>query len=169
MPKSTALISLTAADVGSAVRRGFDDEADEESFKPLTSEEAALLEAREPSLSPWRVIAAQAGLGMLIAAVAWLIGGSEFAVSALYGAMVVVLPGALMARGTTSPMSRLSPLTSAVSVLFWAMVKISASIAMLVLAPRVVQPLNWPALLVALVLCMQVYWFALLWRGRSKN
>jgi ATP synthase protein I len=29
-----------------------------------------------------------------------------------------------------------------------------------------VQPLSWPALLVAMVLCMKVYWFALLWRGR---
>jgi hypothetical protein len=32
-----------------------------------------------------------------------------------------------------------------------------------------VQPLHWPALLVALVACLQVYWFALLVRGRPKN
>ena len=51
----------------------------------------------------------------------------------------------------------------------WAGVKMGASVLMLVLAPRIVQPLSWPALLVTLVLCMQVYWFALLWRGRSKN
>jgi ATP synthase protein I len=37
---------------------------------------------------------------------------------------------------------------------------------MLMLAPRLVQSLSWPALLATLVLCMQVYWFALLWRGR---
>ena len=36
----------------------------------------------------------------------------------------------------------------------------------LMLAPKLIQPLSWPALLVALVLCMQVYWLALLWRGR---
>jgi hypothetical protein len=29
-----------------------------------------------------------------------------------------------------------------------------------------VQPLDWVALLVALVLGLQVYWLALLWRGR---
>jgi len=104
-----------------------------------------------------------------VAAAAWLVGGSVTAVSALYGALVVVLPAALMARGTTSALSRLSVVTSAISMLVWAGVKMGASVLMLVLAPRIVQPLSWPALLVALVVCMQVYWFALLWRGRSKN
>jgi len=33
----------------------------------------------------------------------------------------------------------------------------------------VVGDLSWPALLIALVLCMQIYWVALLWRGRSMN
>ncbi len=160
---------MTSANVASTGRRGFEDEADP-AFKKLTREEAEALRTRHPSLSPWRVIATQAGLGLVVAALAWLVTGSrEGAISALYGAAVVVLPGALMARGTTSPMSRLSPLTSAVSVMFWSMVKMGASVLMLLLAPKVVQPLDWPALLVALVLCMQVYWFALLWRGRSKN
>jgi len=35
---------------------------------------------------------------------------------------------------------------------------------MLVLAPQIVQPLSWPALLTTLVLCMKMYWLALLWR-----
>jgi ATP synthase protein I len=35
---------------------------------------------------------------------------------------------------------------------------------MLVLAPRIVPGLLWPALLASMVLCMQSYWFALLWR-----
>jgi ATP synthase protein I len=26
--------------------------------------------------------------------------------------------------------------------------------------------LSWPALLVTLAVCIKVYWFALLWRGR---
>ncbi|MEP7058216.1 MAG: ATP synthase subunit I [Caldimonas sp.] len=146
------------------------DDADDRQYKRLTREEAEALRVRNPVLSPWRVIAAQAALGLAIAGAARLISGSlESALSALYGAAVVVLPGALMARGTTSRMSRLTPATSAVSMMFWALLKIAASVLMLVLAPRAVQPLSWPALLVAMVLCMQVYWFALLWRGRSKN
>ena len=39
-------------------------------------------------------------------------------------------------------------------------------LAMLVVAGKVVQPLVWPALLVGLVVCMKVYWVALLWRRR---
>ena len=128
------------------------------------------MRARQPVLSPWRVVAAQAGFGALIAVLAWLVTGSrEVAASALYGALVVVIPAALMARGTTSRLSRLTVATSAFSVLLWSMVKIATSVLMLVLAPKVVQGLSWPALLIALVLCMQTYWFALLWRARSKN
>ena len=156
-------------------RQGFRDddfgnETDDTPFKTLTAAEAAALQARMPQLSPWRVVAAQAGLGAVIAAVAWLLtGSSAVAASALYGALVVVLPGALMARGTTSPISRLSPLIGAVSVLCWAAVKMGASVLLLALASKVVQPLSWPVLLIALVLCLQVYWFALLWRGRSQD
>jgi ATP synthase protein I len=148
-------------------RNAYEDEAEEFSYKRLTREEAAALRSRNPSLSPWRVVAAQCGLGVLIAAVAWGVTGSRATLySALYGALVVVLPGALMARGTTGPMARLSPVAGAVGVLFWAVVKMGVSVAMLLLASRIVQPLSWPALLVALVGCMQVYWLALLWRGR---
>jgi len=168
--KVAANLSFDSATVTPNTRRGYEDEADERPFKRLTRAEADALRARQPVLSPWRVVAAQAGLGAVIAAVAWLVSGSlEVAVSALYGALVVVIPAALMARGTTSRLSRLSVATSAFSVLLWSMVKIGTSVLMLVLAPRVVQGLSWPALLIALVLCMQIYWLALLWRGRSTN
>ena len=53
--------------------------------------------------------------------------------------------------------------------MLWEMVKIGVSVAMLVLAPRIVPALSWPALLVAMVVCMKVYWFALLWRGRRST
>ena len=148
-------------------RKGYEDEAEDLPYKRLTREEAAALRSRNPSLSPWRVIAAQGCLGVLVAAVAWGISGSKVVLfSALYGALVVVLPGVLMARGTTGPASRLSPVAGAIGVMFWAVVKMGVSVAMLLLASRIVQPLSWPALLVALVGCMQIYWLALLWRGR---
>jgi ATP synthase protein I len=148
-------------------RNGYEDEAEDLPFKRLTKEEAAALRSRNPSLSPWRVVAAQCCLGVLIAAVAWGVTGARATLySALYGALVVVLPAALLARGTTSRLSRLSPMTSAVIVLSWAAVKMGASVLMLLLAPTIVESLSWPALLIALVGCMQVYWLALLWRGR---
>jgi ATP synthase protein I len=148
----------------------WDDEEDETqaaAVKPLTREEAAALRARKPPLSPWRVIGVQVAVGAGVALiVALLTGRGERVLSALYGTAAVVLPGVLMARGMTSRLSRLTPVTSAVSVMSWSMVKIGASVAMLMLAPKLVQPLSWPVLLAAMVLCMQVYWLALLWRGR---
>jgi ATP synthase protein I len=138
--------------------------------RPLTREEARALSAQDPPVSPWRVLAVQVGVGVVVALLALLFTGREaVAWSALYGAATVVVPGALMARGMTSRLSSVSPGVSAVSFMVWELVKIGVSIAMLVLAPRLVQGLSWPALLAGLVLCMKVYWLALLWRGRRKS
>lgn len=112
----------------------------------------------------------QAGLGTVAALLAVLLTDrQEWGWSLLYGAATVVVPGALMARGMTSRISSMSPGASAVSFMFWEMTKMGVSVAMLMLAPKVVQQLSWPALLVGLVLCMKVYWLALLWRGRQKS
>lgn len=146
---------------------GFDDDADDPFVTPLTRAEAQALRVRSPQISPWWVVAAQVMVGCASAAVVWLIlGRPEFIGSALYGALVAVLPGALMARGMTSRVSSLSVGSSAFSVMLWSTVKIGVSIVMLMLASRLVQPLSWPVLLATLVLCMQMYWVALLWRGR---
>lgn len=139
-------------------------------YPPLTRQEAEAFRKRHPQISVWRVVVVQVAVGGVVAALAWLIFGDRAMVgSALYGAAVVVVPGALMARGATSGLSRASPVGGAVSFMSWAVVKIGVSLLMLALAPRIVQPLSWPALLVAMVLCMKVYWFALLWRGRQPK
>jgi ATP synthase protein I len=149
-----------------------DEETDaaEPAFKPLTAQEAQALRAREPSVSPWRVVAAQVAVGIGVAALAWLFTRrSEVAWSALYGCATVVVPGALMARGMTSKFSSMAPGTSAVSFMLWEMVKIGVSVVMLVLANRIVQHLSWLALLAGLVVCMKVYWVALLWRRPNRS
>jgi len=142
-----------------------EDGAAERSFKPLTRQQAQELRAKNPPVSPWRVIAVQIAVGVVVAALAWLLTRrTEVAWSSLYGTATVVVPGALMARGMTSRLSSASPGSSAVSFMLWEMVKIGVSVVMLVLANRIVQHLSWPALLVGLVICMKVYWVALLWR-----
>jgi ATP synthase protein I len=147
-----------------------DDEDAKPPFKALTREEARALAVRNPAVSPWRVVAAQAVVGGIVATLAWLLmGESSYFWSALYGAGTVVLPGALMARGMTSRLSSMAPVVSAVSFMFWEMVKLGVSVALLVGAPRLVPHLSWPALLVALVLCIKVYWVALSWRGRKTS
>jgi ATP synthase protein I len=147
-----------------------DDGVDQAPYKALNRQEAQALRAKQPTVSPWKVVAVQAVVGLGVATFMWLLWGDEaVGLSALYGAAVVVLPGALMARGMTSRLSSASPGTSAVSFMLWEMMKIGVSVLMLMLAPKLVQPLSWPALLVALVLCIKVYWLALLWRGRVKS
>ena len=157
----------TISTIPSGNRWDEDDEADQRPFKALTQQEAQALRAKEPPVSPWRVVWVQMGVGVAVAALVWFIWGERsVALSALYGAAVAVVPGALMARGMTSRFSSMSPGTSAVSFMLWEMTKIGVSVVMLMLAPKLVQPLSWPALLAALVLCIKVYWLALLWRGR---
>jgi ATP synthase protein I len=133
----------------------------------LSREEAQALSLRLASVSPWRVVALQLAVGVLGAAV---IGGvaksGGIFWSVLYGAAVVVVPAALMARGLTSPLSRMSPGAGAVSFMLWEFLKIVVSVVMLAMAPRLVPGLNWLALLAGLVLCIKVYWLALLWRRR---
>jgi ATP synthase protein I len=80
-----------------------------------------------------------------------------------------VVPGALMARGMSSRLGSVSPSAGAVSFMLWEMVKIAVSVLMLILAPQIVQPLSWPALLASLVVCMHVYLLALLWRRPAKK
>jgi ATP synthase protein I len=144
-----------------------DEDAAAPDFRPLTREEAQALIAREPPLNPWRVVGVQVLVGVLAAGLAGLVFGSKVVGwSLLYGAATVVVPGALMARGMTSRLSSVAPGASAVSFMLWEMVKIAVSVVMLMLAPKLVQPLSWLALLAGLVLCMKVYWVALLWRGR---
>jgi ATP synthase protein I len=143
-----------------------EDESGAPRFKPFTRQEAQELRARLPMLAPWRVVAAQAAAGLLCCAFAWaLSSGSGAPWSAFYGGATVVLPNALFARGMSRNPSA-HPGAAVFGFVFWELVKIGVAVAMLVAAPRVVQDLSWPALLVALVVCVKVNWLALLWRGR---
>jgi ATP synthase protein I len=145
-----------------------EDEARAAEFKILSRTEVQALRPKFRSVSPWRVVGAQAAVGVSMAVLAGLlIGNSSAAMSALFGAAIVVVPGALMARGMSSRLSSLSAGVGAVSFMSWEFAKIGSSVAMLFLAPKIVQPLSWPVLLVTMVVCMQMYWLALLWRGRK--
>jgi ATP synthase protein I len=148
-----------------------DDEgaADDPPFKPLTAQEAQAWRANHPQVSPWRVVAVQAAVGLIGAALAWiLVGRGEAAWSALAGAAVVVLPGALMARGLT----RLSGASAgAILAGFWVLeaAKIFLALALLVGLALGARGMHWPAMLATLIACLQVNWWALRWQGRVKT
>lgn len=129
---------------------------------PLTAEQVKVLRATQPQLSPWRVVGWQLVAGVLVSSVAWLVSQqAAVAWSAAYGALAVILPAALFARGLTGRFSSINPGTAVFGFFLWEMAKIALSVAMLVAAPRWVVPLSWPALLVGLVVTMKVYWVAM--------
>lgn len=75
-------------------------------------------------MSPWRVLAAQVAVGAVVGAVAWWISGRlGAAASAWYGAAVAIVPGVLMARGVVRRPLVMSPVASAVGVMFWVLLK----------------------------------------------
>jgi ATP synthase protein I len=92
---------------------------------------------------------------------------SAAAWSAGYGALAVVLPAALFARGLLSRVALSSPGAAVAGFFVWEMVKIGLTLAMLFAAPRLVSELSWPAMLVGLVVTMKVYWLALLVRPKK--
>ena len=132
----------------------------------LTAAEAAAFRNQRNSPSPWRVVLVQAEAGAVIALIAGLMFGLPALWSALYGAAVAVVPSALMARAVTRMAESRSAVATAMSLLGWESAKIICSVAMLVSAARVLHPVVWPALLVALAGCLTVYWVALAWRSR---
>lgn len=149
------------------------DETEEElggfgpEFKPLTAQQAQQLSQRLRSVSPWKVLAVQSGVGLVVALVAWgLTGRSSAGWSAAYGALTVVLPAALFARGLTSRFSSLNAATAGFGFFVWEAVKIAASVGMLAAAPRLIADLDWLALLVGLIVTMKMYWLA--WRLAPK-
>jgi len=150
--------------------RGFDgasdpDVAHEPAFKALTQEEVSTLRAKNPPVSPWRILAAQAALGVACALVTWWFTHRASAVwSALWGAAVVVLPGALLAHGIRRRAG--NPAAVVVGFMFWELVKIAVAASMLIGAAMWAPELSWPAMLVTMVVSLKMGWLVLLVRRR---
>ena len=154
----------------SAEYKGWDEGSVEEPIKPLTREQAMVLRQQNPSLSPRAVLAGQAGMGLLASLAAWLLTGKvNIGWSALYGALAVVIPGALFARGVMSKVSMINPAAAVTGFFLWEMVKIGLVLAMLFAAPKLVKDLNWPAMLVGLVVTMKVVWLVLWLEAKARR
>jgi ATP synthase protein I len=146
-----------------------DEEVTEPVFKRWTAEEASALREKSPSVSPWRVVGWQVIAGVVIALGAWLLSGDKVvALSALYGALVVVLPAAVLARGMTSRVTGMNAVSAAMGFMVWEMVKIGLSVAMFLAAPQLVPGLDWLVMLVAVMLTMMVYGVAAVYRPKPK-
>jgi ATP synthase protein I len=146
------------------------DESDELSFKRLTRQEAQALRALQPPISPWRVVRLQVLVGIAVTALVWLLTmRSSAAWSAAYGALSVVMPAVLFARGLMSQFSSINAMTAGFGFFVWEAVKIAVSVAMLFAAPKLVADLDWLVMLISLMVTMKVYWVALLMRPKLKQ
>ena len=125
---------------------------------------------RLPSLSPWGVIVGQCLVGVAVVLLTWLVSGDGVrAWSVAYGALVVVLPAAVFARGLKSQFSSLNVITAGFGFFLWEIVKISLSMGMLFAAPGLVDEIDWLFLLLGLFVTMKVYWLALVIRPKQKT
>ena len=143
---------------------GFEDSEHEEVFHTLSAEEAQAWRATQPVLSVWWVLVAQLATALVLgAAVGFWFGRVSLLVSWVYGALSVILPAALFARGLKSPAASINAVAATLSFAVWQGVKMVLTVLLLVLAPRFVEDLSWPALLAGLIVTMKVYWLALVW------
>lgn len=149
------------------------DAALEDEGVPLTAEQAAQLRVRLRKsgslLSPWRLIAGQAAVGVLLALATWLATGkSAVAMSVAYGALAVVIPAALFARGLMSQFSSMNAITAGFGFFVWEMLKIAVTIALMAVAPKLVEGLDWLAMLIGLIVTMKAVWLVLWLSGKFK-
>jgi ATP synthase protein I len=147
-----------------------DTEAEEISdFLPLTAEQAKALREQHPSISPWWVVVGQIVVGVLVSLAAWGVTGTgSVGWSALCGALAVILPAALFARGVTGQFAKANAGSAVLSFFVWEFVKILVTVGVLFAAHRTVTGLSWPAMLIGLVVTMKVYWIALGFKRKPK-
>jgi ATP synthase protein I len=136
------------------------DTTSEPPYPVWSAREVEVLQAQNPPISPWRIVKYQGMAGCLCAFLAGLFWQSaELAWSALYGAGVVVVPGACMAYGMGKRVA--NPAQAFAGFLYWEAVKVLLALALLLLAIKVVPHPQWLALVVTMVVCTKISWWAL--------
>lgn len=136
---------------------------------PLSAAEAQGWRAKHPQISVPRALLTPAATGVAVAALAWLLFGAQAGLSAVYGALAAILPAAIVAKGTLrwgAPGA--TPNAALTGLLKWEGLKIVLTVAILVAAPRVLETINWPALLIGLALTIKMYWVGLISARRVK-
>jgi ATP synthase protein I len=148
------------------------DEGLEPEFKPLTAEQAKDWRQRQPVGSPWRVLALQVAVGVLMAMLTgWVSGQFHLAASVAWGSVAVVIPAVVFVRALSRQMRRTQPGAALVGLFVWELVKIVLTVALLLVAPKVISDLSWFALVAGFVVTMKVYWLAMAlgWMQRKSK
>ena len=148
------------------------DEGLEPEFKPLSAEQAQAWRQHNPQASPWRVLFLQVGVGALMALVTGLFTGEwTLAASSAWGSVAVVVPAVVFVRALSRQMRRTQPGSALMGLMVWELVKIVLTVALLLVAPKVISDLSWLALVAGFVVTMKVYWLAMAlgWMQRKSK
>ena len=148
------------------------DEGLDPEFKPLTAEQAQAWRQRNPVASPWRVLALQVVVGALLAVLTGFVSGQfRLAASVAWGSVAVVIPAIVFVRALSRQMRRTQPGSALAGLFVWELVKIVLTVALLLVAPKVISDLSWFALVAGVVVTMKVYWLAMAlgWMQRKSK
>jgi len=144
----------------------------EPEFKPLSAEQAQAWRQHNPQASPWRVLFLQVGVGALMALLTGLFTGKwNLAMSSAWGSVAVVIPAVVFVRALSRQMRRTQPGSALMGLMVWELVKIVLTVALLLVAPKVISELSWLALVAGFVVTMKVYWLAMAlgWMQRKSK
>ena len=148
------------------------DEGLEPEFKPLSAQEAQAWRQHNPQASPWRVLLLQVGVGALLSLLMGLFTGEwRLAASSAWGSVAVVIPAVVFVRALSRQMRRTQPGSALMGLMVWELVKIVLTVALLLVAPKVISELSWLALVAGFVVTMKVYWLAMAlgWMQRKSK
>ena len=154
-----------------------DDKLDDVKIPPLTRQEVRALREKLGGISLelflFKVLMWQSLSAVVIAVLTWIVCGSvSAATSALYGAMCVVLPSALVVR---TVMKKLRPdvlkhaggrLTGLVVL---ELIKILTTLFMLLAAPLLMDSPQWVAIVIGFAVTLKVYWVVALMSLRQPG
>ena len=130
-------------------------------FTPLSAQEAKVWREKYgwSFVSIWQIVVLQIVVGCVLTAICWAIADDlKMVRSVAYGSLVVVLPSVVFARGVR----RASASSGFRVFLIWELVKLILSVALLLMAPKLVADVDWLALLLSMIVVTKTYWVALL-------
>jgi ATP synthase protein I len=155
-------IASTSQSVPDNLKSSAADDVTEPEFKPLTADEARAWRLKNPALMPWRIVGLQACVGAVMVFLTWLLTDERrLAASVAWGVIAVVIPAIVFVRALSRQMQVAQPKAALVGLFTWELVKIILTVALLLVAPKVITELSWLALVASFVVTIKVYWLAM--------
>jgi ATP synthase protein I len=102
----------------------------------------------------------------------WLVTDERrWAASVAWGVVAVVIPAMVFVRALSRQMRIAQPKVALVGLFTWELVKVILTVALLLVAPKVVSDLSWLALVASFVVTIKVYWLAMAlgWMQRKSK